>query len=206
MHQEECVPLFLPTHTQGRKRCTYTLPVGVEGPGFGSHSGTSTLTETLTIHSRANTEILIFSWHDVLTCLESVLLSNLWMTYWVAVLILTYVPQSRWMRVSLFPRGDCDQIRWFLYWPDRIHWSAWFLKGTECIIGSAVKSSWHRMSTVAPCLCFKRILDMYLISWLDSESRAGFCGLCRSSAPGPAVIAQRRSTSPLTWNTVESGF
>lgn len=54
--------------------------------------------------------------------------------------------------------------------------------------------------------CHKRLLDMHLISWLDSESTAGSCGLCHSSAPGPAAIARRKSTSPLTWNTVESGF
>lgn len=60
-----------------------------------------------------------------------------------------------------------------------------------------------RMSAVESCLC---ILDIYLISWLDSESMAGFCGLCRSSAPDPAAIAQRKSTWPLTWNTVESSF
>lgn len=46
--REECVPLLLPTHTQGRKRCTDKLPVGVEGPGF----------KTLDVHSIANIEIL----------------------------------------------------------------------------------------------------------------------------------------------------
>lgn len=111
------------------------------------------------------------------------------------------------MRVSLFLRGDCDQIQWFLCWPDKIHLTAWFLKKkryrAQFWISCGVSVTLG-MSTVDPC--YKRLLDMHLISWLDSESTAGSCGLCHSSAPGPAAIARRKSTSPLTWNTVESGF
>lgn len=47
---------------------------------------------------------------------------------------------------------------------------------------------------------------MYLISWLDCQSMAGFCGLCRSLAPDPGATAQRKSASPLIWNTKERGF
>ena len=50
---------------------------------------------------------------------------------WGVVWILTYCPQSPWMRVSLSPPGDCDQTRWFPCWPDRIHWTAWFLKNKK---------------------------------------------------------------------------
>lgn len=69
---------------------------------------------------------------------------------WGVVWILTYCPQSPWMRVSLSPPGDCDQTRWFPCWPDRIHWTAWFLKnkkkkGTECNIWS----SWHDGCTMS---------------------------------------------------------
>lgn len=59
-HQEECVPLLLPPHTQGRKRCTDTLPVRVEGLRVGSHSRTPTVIKTL-VHCalRAKIETLI---------------------------------------------------------------------------------------------------------------------------------------------------
>lgn len=56
---------------------------------------------------------------------------------------LTDFQQSRWMRVYLCPLGSRYQTQWFLYWPDRIHSIAWFLKGTECNITSPVKSPWH---------------------------------------------------------------
>lgn len=47
---------------------------------------------------------------------------------------------------------------------------------------------------------------MYLISWLDCQSMAGFCGLCRSLTPDPGATAQRKSASPLIWNTKERGL
>lgn len=70
-------------------------------------------------------------------------------------------------------------------------------------VQSAIFGHHDVTAAVAPHLCYNRLLDMHLISWLDSGSTAGFCGLCHSSAPGPAANARRTSTSPLTWNTVK---
>lgn len=43
------------------------------------------------------------------------------------VIELTNVRQNRWTRVCPSLRGDCHQTRWFLCWPDKIHWTSWFL-------------------------------------------------------------------------------
>lgn len=107
------------------------------------------------------------------------------------------------MKVSPSLLGWCDQIRWFLCWPDRIHSTAWFLEGTECNIASSDESPWHPWCLYLRVTAEKNSRHTYLIFWLDSENMAGFCGLCRSSAPGPMATARRKSTWPLTWNTME---
>lgn len=60
--------------------------------------------------------------------------------------LLTNVPQSQWMRVFLFLQGDSHRIQWFLCWPDKIHWIAWFLtkeKRAQSNISLALKSVWR---------------------------------------------------------------
>lgn len=87
--------------------------------------------------------------------------------YWGVVLILTCVPLSQWRRVSLFLQGDCDQIQWFLCWPGKIHWTAWFL-GKVQSVGSAMNQHDVGMSTEAQCHKIRTwYLDRTLTARLD---------------------------------------
>lgn len=55
-YREECVPLLLSTHTprEGRAAQTHFLCYvkRVEGPGVGSHSGTSLLTKAFIVYTQ----------------------------------------------------------------------------------------------------------------------------------------------------------
>lgn len=110
---------------------------------------------------------------------------------------LTSAPQSPWTKVCPSLREDSGQTQWSPCWPDRSRWTAWFLEERQAV-------GWKQLWSQEVRGQAKTGAD--LISWPDSGSRAGSCGLCRSSAAGPAATARRRSASPLTWRTAASGF